>query len=216
MIPRSLLCALCAFGLFTLAGVASLDAAQDDAGAQARRALETRVNSIFAILKEPGFANKASRPEYRKRIEVEIAKIFDFTEFSSRTVGQRWNSFTPEQRQKFVGAFESLLKATYLDRIDGYGGEQVSFLGEQVSTKGDRVEVQTSLTMKDKKLLPMSYRMLFKGGVWVVYDVIIENISLVMNYRSQFQELLLKDSPESLSARILEQARKLRESTDVR
>jgi phospholipid transport system substrate-binding protein len=207
--------ALCVFGLFALVCAASADAAQDDAGAQARRTLETRVNSIFSILQEPGFVNKASRPEYRMKIEAEVARIFDFAEFSSRTVGPRWTSFTPEQRQKFSQAFESLLKATYLDRVDGYGGEKVSYLGEQVSAKGDRVEVRTTLSMKDNKTLPVNYRMLPKGGAWVVYDVIIENISLVMNYRSQFQELLLKDSPESLITRILEQARKARESIDA-
>jgi phospholipid transport system substrate-binding protein len=195
---------------------ASLCVAQDDAGAQARRSLETRVNNIFVILQNPGFANKASRPEYRKQIEGEVAKIFDFVEFSSRTVGPRWNSFTPEQRQKFIEAFASLLKATYLDRVDGYDGEKVAYIGEQVSTKGDRVEVRTTLSMKGNKTVPVNYRMLPKDGNWVVYDVIIENISLVMNYRTQFQELLLKDSPEALTARILEQARKTRESADAK
>ena len=215
MIVRRLLRALCAFGLFAFICAAPAGAAPDDAGGQARRALETRVNSIFAILQQPGFADKASRPEYRMRIEAEVAGIFDFTEFSSRTVGQRWSSFTPEQRASFTDAFASLLKATYLDRVDGYSGEKVAYLGEQVSAKGDRVEVRTTLTMKDNKVVPLNYRMLPKDGNWVVYDVIIENISLVMNYRTQFQELLLKGSPEALTARILDQARKTRESIDA-
>jgi phospholipid transport system substrate-binding protein len=130
-------------------------------------------------------------------------------------VGPRWSSFTPEQRQSFIEAFASLLKATYLDRVDEYSGEKVAYLGEQVSAKGDRVEVRTTLTMKDNKVVPLNYRMLPKDGAWVVYDVIIENISLVMNYRTQFQELLLKGSPEDLTARILDQARKTRESIDA-
>jgi phospholipid transport system substrate-binding protein len=195
--------------------VASASAAQDDVSAQARRSLETRVNNIFAILQKPGFADKASRPEYRMKIEEEVAKIFDFTEFSSRTVGPRWNTITPEQRRSFTEAFASLLKATYLDRIDGYNGERMEYLGEQLSSKGDRVEVRTTLSMKDNKVVPVNYRMLPKDGNWVVYDVIIENISLVMNYRAQFQELLLKDSPEALMTRILDQARKMRESIDA-
>ena len=209
------LCSLGVFALCMLMCAAPSGAAQDDAGAQARRALETRVNSIFAILQNPGFVNKASRPEYRMKIEEEVARIFDFTEFSSRTVGPRWNSFTDEQRRNFVEAFASLLKATYLDRVDGYNGEKVAYLGEQVSARGDRVEVRTTLNMKGNKIVPVNYRMLPKNGAWVVYDVIIENISLVMNYRTQFQEFLLKGSPEALIARILEQAKKTRESVDA-
>jgi len=207
--------ALCVLGFFALLCLASASAAQDDAGAQARRSLETRVNNIFAILQNPGFADKASRPEYRMKIEEEVAKIFDFAEFSSRTVGPRWNSFTTEQRRNFTEAFASLLKATYLDRVDGYNGEKVAYLGEQVSAKGDRVEVRTTLSMKGNKIVPVHYRMLPKDGGWVVYDVIIENISLVMNYRTQFQELLLKGSPETLMARIQDQARKTRENIDA-
>ena len=214
MIVRRCL-ALCVFGLVAIMYAVSSGAAQGDAGVQARGALEIRVNNIFTILQNPGFVNKASRPEYRMAIEKEIAKIFDFTEFSSRTVGPRWNSFTPEQRQRFTEAFEALLKATYLDRIDGYNGEKMAYLGEQVSARGDRVEVRTTLSMKDNKVIPVDYRMLPKDGAWVVYDVIIENISLVMNYRTQFQELLLKGSPEALIARILEQAQKTRESIDA-
>ena len=215
MIPRHSLFAPVVLVFFALMCALPAGASQDDAGAQARRSLEMRVNGIFAILQNPGFADKASRPEYRRRIEEEIAGIFDFAEFSSRTVGPRWASFTTEQRRAFTEAFESLLKATYLDRVDEYNGEKVAYLGEQVSTKGDRVEVRTTLNMKSNKTIPVHYRMLPKNGNWVVYDVIIENISLVMNYRSQFQELLIRGSPEALIARILEQARKTRESIDA-
>ena len=215
MILRRPLSLLCICGLFALLCAVPAGAAQDDAGGQARRALEVRVNNIFAILQNPGFVAKASRPEYRMKIEQEVAGVFDFAEFSSRTVGPRWASFTPEQRQKFTEAFASLLKATYLDRVDGYNGEQVTYLGEQVSSRGDRVEVRTALSMKGNKVVPVNYRMLPKDGNWVVYDVNIENISLVMNYRTQFQELLLKGSPETLITRILEQAHKTRESIDA-
>ena len=215
MIARRPLRALCVFALLALICAAPGGAAQDDAGRQARQTLEARIHSILAILQHPGFADKASRPEYRMRIEGEVARIFDFAEFSSRTVGPRWTSFSPEQRRHFTEAFASLLKSTYLDRIDEYSGEKVAFLGEQVAAKGDRVEVRTTLTMKDNKIVPLNYRMLPKDGNWVVYDVIIENISLVMNYRTQFQELLLKDSPEALIERIHEQARKTRESIDA-
>ena len=215
MILRCHLRVLYMLGFFTLMWTATSYAAQDDAGAQARQALETRVNNIFVILQQPGFTDKTSRPEYRIKIEGEVANLFDFMEFSSRAVGPRWNSFTPEQRQDFIEAFKGLLKATYLDRVDGYSGEKMTYLDEQVSSRGDRVEVRTTLSMKNNRALPVNYRMLPKDGNWVVYDVIIENISLVMNYRTQFQEFLLKNSPEALIARIRDQAQKTRESIDA-
>ena len=187
----------------------------EETGAQARRTLEVRVEKILDVLRDPAFADKTSRPACRMRIEAEVAAIFDFNEFSSRTVGARWTGFTPEQRASFNSAFADLLKVTYLDRIDGYNGEQINYVGETVSAKGDRVEVRTTLRMKDGKLIPVSYRMLPKNGIWAVYDVIIENISLIMNYRTQFAELLLKESPEALITRIAEKARKLRENIDA-
>ncbi len=209
--PLVLLC-LCALLFCAQAACAAPSAT---AGAEAKKALETRVANIFTILQNPGFADKQSRPKYRMQIEDEVAKIFDFTEFSSRTVGPRWQQFTPEQQKRFSDAFAALLKATYLDRVDGYNGEQVNYVGETVSSKGDRVEVRTTLRMRGDRVIPVSYRMLPKGGTWVVYDVVIENISLVMNYRTQFQELLLKGSPEDLTVRILEKAQKIRESIDA-
>lgn len=149
------------------------------------------------------------------QIEAEVAVIFDFGEFSSRTVGMRWPKFTPTQRRNFTDAFAALLKATYLDRIDGYNGEQIVYVGERVSAGGTRVEVRTTLRMKDNKVIPVAYRMLPKAGTWVVYDVVIENISLVMYYRTQFEQLLLHGSPEALTARVLEKAQTIRESIDA-
>ena len=202
---------LCVFLLFAF--VACAQAATADGQARAR--LESEINKIFTILQTPEFVDKATRPAQRAKIEAVVAEIFDFEEFSLRTIGPRWQQFTPEQKKQFEKAFAALLKATYLDRVDGYGGEQVQYLGEQLSTKGDKVELRTTLSMKNGKTIPVFYRMLVKNGIWVVYDVIIENISLVMNYRTQFQELLLKASPEELTARILERAQKTRESIDA-
>jgi phospholipid transport system substrate-binding protein len=213
MMPRALR-PLCLLALFLLPLFARTGACAENAGAEARGCLELKVRNIFAILESPGFAEKASRPEYRMRIEKEVAEIFDFGEFSSRTVGARWRQFTPEQQRRFVDAFAALLKSTYLDRIDGYNGEQVVYTGEAVSPKGDRVEVRTTLRMKDGKVIPVSYRMLPKGSAWVVYDVIVENISMVMNYRTQFEDLLRRGNPEELIGRILEKAQKTREHID--
>ena len=146
--------------------------------------------------------NPATRRPIRQQIEDEVLHIFDFGEFSSRTVGPRWRTFTPAQKKAFSDAFADLLISTYVNKIDGYNGEQVLYTGEVASEKGDRVEVRSVITMKDGKKVPVAYRMLPKNGKWMVYDVLIENISLVKNYRTQFQDILNTDSPENLIARI--------------
>ncbi|MGE4311018.1 ABC transporter substrate-binding protein [Desulfovibrio sp.] len=203
---RRITLALC--GLL-LAFVLLPSAAQ--ANSPARQALETATNRILDFIKNPDYVNPATRRPIRQQIEDEVLHIFDFGEFSSRTVGPRWHSFTPEQKKAFSDAFADLLISTYINKIDGYNGEQVLYTGEVASAKGDRVEVRSVITMKDGKKVPVAYRMLPKNGKWMVYDVLIENISLVKNYRTQFQDILNTESPENLIARIKDKAVEVRQ-----
>ena len=205
-LARRITIALCAF---LLALVLLPVGAQ--ANSPARQALETSTNRILNFIKNPDYVNPTTRGPIRQQIEDEVLHIFDFSEFSSRTVGPRWRNFTPEQKREFSNAFADLLINTYLNRIDGYNGEQVLYTGEVSSAKGDRTEVRTVVTMRDGKKVPVAYRMLPKDGKWLVYDVLIENISLVKNYRTQFQDILNTDSPETLIARIKAKAMEVRQ-----
>lgn len=182
-----------------------LEAAQPS---PARQALEISINRILDCIKNPDYLNPATRGPLRQQLEDEVLHIFDFSEFSARTVGARWRSFTPAQQKAFSDAFADLLMNTYISKIDGYNGEQVSYTGEVSDDK--RCEVRTIITMKDGKKVPVAYRMLPKGDSWRIYDVLIEGISLVKNYRTQFQDILTTASPEQLSARISEKAREIR------
>lgn len=177
----------------------------------ARQALETSITRILTSIKNPDYVNPATRGPLRQQIEDEVLHIFDFKEFSSRTVGPRWRSFSPVQQQQFSDAFAELLMNTYLSKIDGYNGEQVEYTGEVSSPKGDRAEVRTVITMKDGKKVPVAYRMLPKNGTWLVYDVLIENISLVKNYRTQFQDILNSNSPDQLIAKVKAKAQEVRQ-----
>lgn len=174
--------------------------------ANARQTLDTAVNRILTTLRNPDYENPATRGPLRRQIEDEVYHIFDFGEFSSRTVGPRWRSFNETQKRDFSNAFADLLLNTYLNRINGYNGETVAYTGETASPAGDKVEVKTVIALRDGKKVPVSYRMLDKNGHWRVYDVIIENISLVRNYRTQFQDILNTASPEELIARVREKA----------
>lgn len=172
--------------------------------------LETAITRVLDEIKNPDWVNPATRGPLRQRIEDEVYHVFDFGEFSSRTVGPRWRSFSPEQKKRFSDAFADLLLNTYLNKVTGYNGEKVAYVGEMASKDGKRVEVRTVITMKDGKKTPVNYRMLPKDGSWRVYDVIIENISLVKNYRTQFQDILNSATPDQLIARVLEKAHEVR------
>ena len=192
-------------GLFLLALMAMADVALA-VNSGPRQSLETAITRVLDEIRNPDWVNPATRGPLRQRVEDEVFHIFDFGEFSSRTVGPRWRSFTPEQKQRFSNAFAHLLLNTYLNKVTGYNGEQVAYIGEMAQPDGKRVEVRTIITMKDGRKTPVNYRMLPKGDSWRVYDVIIENISLVKNYRTQFQDILNSASPDELIAKVQEKA----------
>ena len=176
--------------------------AQAEASSPSRQVLETTIQQCLSMLADPAYNNPATQQQQRDKIETRVRTVFDFEEFSSRTVGQRWNSFTAQQKHDFAEAFAELLLATYLGQLDTYNGEQVRYISERSNDSGSKVEQRTELTMKDGKVIPVSYRMLLKNSKWVVYDVVVEGVSLVKNYRTQFQDILATDSPDNLIKRI--------------
>lgn len=176
---------------------------------EARPVLEKSVNLILEDIKNPDFAQPKEREKIISQIENTVRNIFDFTEFSSRTVGPRWKTFSASEKENFSNAFAKLLLNTYLNKITGYNGEQISWTGEVISEDGKRAEVRTLISMKDGKKIPVFYRMLPKDGTWRVYDVIIENISLVKNYRTQFQDILNTDSPAALIEKVNNKAEEI-------
>lgn len=177
----------------------------------ARLTLNHTMDKVLGILQDPDYANTETRPALRAEIEAEILKIFDATGFSMRTVGPKWRSFSAQQRDAFTEAFSSLLRATYLNNLTGYNGEEIQYTGERFTSKGDKVEIQTVLMLKDKVPVPIAYRMSETNGQWTIYDVVVEGISLVKNYRSQFAELLQNGSAEDLIAQIHAKADALHE-----
>jgi phospholipid transport system substrate-binding protein len=180
----------------------------------ATETIQQRVDEALNIIKGPKMSNPATRGPLLQQVEDKIKTIFDFTEFSARTVGPKWRAFTDEQKNRFEDAFASLLRATYIEKLDGYNGEKVKFLGEIKSTKGDKVEVQTSILMKDKEV-PVSYRLLDKDGIWKVYDVRIEKVSLIENYRGQFKEILMKGDTEELIKKVVDKAAEMKQQNNA-
>ena len=160
--------------------------------------LEKAVNRVLDILKSGNYADKTAREALRLQFDPIIHEVFDFEELSWRTVGRPWQAFTEEQKKTFAGLLAELLTETYIDRIQAYSDEEVLFTGELEGKKGN-VEVQTVVKMRDKTI-PLNYRMSDRSGEWRVYDVFVEGVSLVKNYRAQFQEILVNGKPEDLIA----------------
>jgi ABC-type transport system involved in resistance to organic solvents, auxiliary component len=165
------------------------------ADSPARTVLEQTINQVLAELQKPELKNPATRDTVLQRVEGIIRGLFSFQELSMRTVGPEWKNFSSDQKNRFSAAFETLLRETYLEKLDGYNGEQVSYSGELDLGK-NRVEIQTTVNIRNKPV-PVSYRMIQRGN-WVVYDVVIEGVSMVANYRSQFQSVLARDGAEKL------------------
>lgn len=157
--------------------------------------VKTQADSVLKILRDPSLSHEAGRKVKMERIRSISEKMFDFTELSKRTLAKSWDTFNPDQQKEFVHLYRSLLEDAYADKILSYSGEKIVF-NKEVPLTEKTIEVQSEVLRKNGEI-PIYYRVMSKGGVWKVYDVVIEGVSLVSNYRAQFREALIKKPPES-------------------
>jgi phospholipid transport system substrate-binding protein len=158
--------------------------------------VQAHVDRVLKVLGNP--ALKGPKGEERKRAEVwaEADKLFDFVELSKRTLGLSWNRFSIDQRKEFVSLYKQLLEETYMDRLMAYAGEKITF-ERQTPLDANTVEVKSELYTKTGPVA-LAFRLINGGGQWKVYDVVIEGVSLIANYRSQFREILANRDPAAL------------------
>ena len=161
-----------------------------------KETVETGVNNVIKTLGDPAFKAKP-KDEQIATIGAEIDKIFDFKELSRRTLGKQWRKMSAEQQTEFVQLFRELLQGVYADRLLAYSDQKV-LIEKEIMLKKGRAEVQSYLQTSDGKKIPLFYRLTDKSGSWKVYDVIIEGVSMVKNYRTQFRNIIAKESPEKL------------------
>jgi len=159
-------------------------------------AVESTVNRVLDVLRDPKMKGPAANSLKTEKLRVIYKDMFDEMEFSRRTLTRNWNKFTPEQRREFVDLVEQVLEKTYLDRILEYSNEKIVFYKESMIAD-DKAEIQSRVITSSKEV-PIYYRMILKNGKWKVYDVVVENVSLVQNYRTQFNEILAGGTPEQL------------------
>ncbi|KAF0158067.1 MAG: putative toluene tolerance protein [Syntrophaceae bacterium] len=158
--------------------------------------VETTVNRVLDVLRDPSLKSPAAKETKTEKLRVIYKDMFDEMEFSRRTLTRNWNKFTPAQRKEFVDLFERVMEKTYIDKILDYSSEKIVFYKETMVSE-NQAEIQSKIITSSKEI-PIFYRMILKDGKWKVYDVVVENVSLVQNYRTQFNEILAGNTPEQL------------------
>lgn len=158
--------------------------------------IQTQVNRALGVLRDPALKVESAKEAKEKKIWEIIDSVFDYNELSKRTLAQHWKEFSPSQQEEFTRLFGKLLGSVYMNRIIAYKDEKVVF--NKVNNLSEKhAEVQSEVVMSSKSI-PILYRMTLGDGGWRVYDVVIEGVSLVQNYRSQFKQILTNKSPEDL------------------
>ena len=157
------------------------------------------LDAVFHILDDQQLKGPGHLTQRRHLLENIIAERFDYEEMSKRTLAAHWKPLSQTERQEFVQLFKAFLSDQYAARIEGYAGERVIYLSER--TVDGYAEVRTRL-VSDKLDIPMDYRLTNRGGTWYAYDVIVDGVSLVMNYRSQFEKIIGESSFQELLRRL--------------
>ena len=187
--------------LFLLPIPAPADSGRETPTAVVRATLD----AVFHILDDPHLKPATEAKQRRHQLEQVIAERFDYEEMSKRTLAAQWKALSDGDRREFVQLFKAFLSDQYAARIEGYAGERVVYLSER--TANGYAEVRTRL-VSDKLDLPMDYRLTGKHGNWYAYDVIVDGVSLVMNYRSQFTKIMAESSFQELLRRLRERPTK--------
>ena len=159
-------------------------------------AVKINADQVLDVLRDPKLKVPSAKDMKKDKLRAIYVNMFDEVELSRRSLGMNWNKLNAAQRQEFVKLFEQVLEKAYADRILSYTNEKIEFTKESM-TSGNMAEVRTKVITASKEI-PIFYRVILKDGAWKVYDVSIENVSLVQNYRTQFNDILAKNTPEQL------------------
>lgn len=164
--------------------------------------LRTSVDQVIKVLEDPALKAEARTQERRAAIRRVANETFDFKETAKRALGRHWQGLSDQEREEFSALFADLLEWAYVNRIEQYSGERITYSGEVMEPGGDLATVRSRFSLKSGSDVPVDYRMLKRGDRWLVYDVSVEGISLVANYRSQFNKVIETSSYGELVNRL--------------
>ncbi len=154
-------------------------------------AIRSTSTEVIRLLHDEELQKPARNAERLRLLEKVVGNRFSYDEMSKRALGQQWNQLTDKEKKEFVTLFRTLLVKTYANKIDGYGRQRLQYLDER--SKEGFAEVRTKIVYAKNEFL-LDFRMLQRAGEWLVYDVIVDGISLINNYRGQFTKILRSSS----------------------
>ena len=158
--------------------------------------VQKNVNQVLDVLRDPKLKDESTKGIKKEKLEAIYERMFDEVELSMRTLGGNWSRLNPVQQQEFTQLYRRVLEKAYIDKLLSYTDEKIVFSKENILSN-NQAEVQTKVITSSKEI-PIFYKVIQKDGTWKVYDVVVENVSLVQNYRSQFNSILAKNTPDQL------------------
>jgi phospholipid transport system substrate-binding protein len=164
--------------------------------------IKQTTNKILSIVTNPALQAPSKAEEREKRIRRAVNERFDWQEMARRSLAIHWAKRTAEERKEFVRLFADLVERTYMKKVEGYSGEKVFYEGE--TKEGGYASVRVNIVTKRGNGIPVEYRLKKEGKDWFIYDISIEGVSLVNNYRIQFHTILSQSSYKNLVKRLRE------------
>jgi phospholipid transport system substrate-binding protein len=161
------------------------------------------VDEIMVILNDPRFSKPEMRQERDERLMVVVRKRFNFTEMARLALARHWREITPDEREQFTELFANLLRNTYISRVEAYYEQEVKISFQDQEIRDGRANVTSIVTINGTGT-PVDYRLTENNGEWLVYDVVIEGVSLIRNYRTQFSRIMEKEKFAGLIRRMEE------------
>jgi len=162
--------------------------------------IKATVDQVIQILTNPQLQGEGKKQERRKKLREAIFVRFDFQQMAQRTLGAHWQRRTPEEQAEFIRVFGDLLEQTYVDKIESYNNEKFIYTNERID--GPYAEVGSKMRNSKGEEFTINYKLHRAGEDWRVYDLVIENVSLVNNYRSQFNRILTNSTYDELISKI--------------
>jgi phospholipid transport system substrate-binding protein len=166
--------------------------------------IKSTVDKALLVLKDPRLKPATKTKERREQLKQILFTRFDFNEMAKRALGANWRRRTPKEQDEFVRLFSDLLERAYADTIESYTDEKIVYVGERLD--GGYADVNSKVLTNKGEEFSLNYKTHFVGGEWRVYDVVVENISMVNNYRSQFNRVISNASYEELVRRLRDKA----------
>ncbi len=194
------------FALLALISLLSL--AAPAAAAQPEQVVKAVINQVIDILNNPAYAGPAQEKRRLQLAKELVDQHFDYREMAKRSLGAAWTSLSNGQRDEFVNLFSELLEADYAGKIERYVKQvRIDYTGQSVDA--DYAEVRTVVVLPNDRI-PIIYHLLTVSGNWMVYDVVIDGVGLVSNYRFQFAQVIQRSSYNALVERLRNRVKEVR------